>query len=94
MHQISLFRGQTLGLLPVSQEVYGMTSRYQCLNCFHLGKCKETDEDKVLRGYHCDRWEEVEKEIVIARNNIISLFGIQGVKSILSTDVSTEEEEK
>lgn len=66
-------------------------SSFQCINCKHLGHCTETSEEKVLSGYHCDRWTEVNPDVYAARQNIIKLFGKQGVKAVISSDQDEED---
>ncbi len=68
-----------------------MNGPFQCINCKRLGHCAETNEDKVLSGYYCDRWEEVRPEILAARQQIIQLFGKQGVKAVVSSDQDEED---
>lgn len=60
---------------------------YQCLNCRHLGRCKDTDLQKVKTEYHCDQWDAAEPEIITARNHIIRLYGEEGIKSITNTEM-------
>lgn len=67
------------------------TYPHQCINCDYLGHCSETDADKIIAGYSCDRWKEGKPEICAARIHIITLFGKQGAKAVLQKDLKEED---
>ena len=63
---------------------------HQCINCNHLGSCPETDVDKVMEGYSCQRWEEVRPEVYAARIQVVNLFGKPGLKAVVQKDLKED----
>lgn len=63
---------------------------YQCINCENLGGCRETDVDKVLAMYCCERWKEVEPAVYAARLDVFRLFGRAGLKAIVSKELEED----
>ncbi len=70
----------------------GQSSPYQCINCIHLGHCTETSPEKLMAGYYCSRWQEALPEVYAARHQAIQLFGISGLKAVISKDLKEEED--
>lgn len=67
-----------------------MTTPYQCINCGHLGRCKETSIEKILASYCCERWKEVEPAVYAARLEVFKLFGREGLKAIISKEMEED----
>lgn len=55
-----------------------------CLSCERLGRCSETDPEKVAKNYVCVRYEETARERVLARVNITNQFGSAGIKALVA----------
>lgn len=64
-----------------------MSNGFECLNCTHLGRCAETNEEKLKTQYHCPRWQGAITELVNARNKLISAFGDAAFKTLIKTDI-------
>lgn len=62
----------------------------ECINCSRLGQCKETDAQKLLGHYRCDRWEATSQEETQARIDAITRFGIGAAQALVTMN---EEEE-
>ncbi len=63
---------------------------YQCINCERLGQCTETDADKVLASYVCDRWKECSPEVYAARCQAVQLFGRSGILAAIAKDLKED----
>lgn len=46
-----------------------------CINCTHLTKCKEVDDQKLAENYYCDRFELAGVGTIDARRSIIEDLG-------------------
>lgn len=64
----------------------------ECVTCTRLGNCTETDPHKILSHYVCHRFEEASKpEVVHARCDLITKYGIAGLEALLVSSTSIEE---
>ena len=68
-----------------------MSEGFECLNCKHLGKCGDTDEEKLRTQYHCFKWEGAVTELVYARNVFIQKLGAAAFPVLLNTEVIPKE---
>lgn len=69
-----------------------MSGGFECLNCKRLGRCPDTDIEKLKTQYHCVKWEGAVSEIVNARNQVIQTFGHAAFPTLLKLEVLTKEE--
>lgn len=69
-----------------------MSGGFECLNCSRLGRCPDTDEEKLKTQYHCVKWEGAISELVLARNEVIRTFGASAFPVLLTQDIDIKEE--
>lgn len=58
----------------------------ECINCSHLGDCTETDVQKLLSHYRCDRWEEVPQEKLKARIDSVNRYGVAAAQALITME--------
>lgn len=65
----------------------------ECVTCFHLGSCPDTDPTKVFTHFVCIRYKEVlGPEIVQARCDVVNQYGEAGLRALVSPDNVAEKE--
>jgi hypothetical protein len=69
-----------------------MIRRGDCLACAKLSQCRETDLEKVLRGFTCPLFEEASEPVYQARWDAMQQYGERAAVRAMLPLHSTEEE--
>jgi hypothetical protein len=64
----------------------------ECVTCKHINNCATVTPEKILAHYRCNDWEEVGQAAAIqARCDIITKYGVSGLKALISEEDELED---